>query len=158
MTRVNLVSPESLADQHLMAEFKEITRVPSLLRKNLGTKSQRSILDSVPHNFTLNTGHMKFFLDKMQFLCDRYESLKKELRNRSFGITEYDASDIFLNGIPSNFCTDKWSPSKSDIQVSVDRISLRISEKPTWYKYHGKTMNPDYFRELMKLELTFMST
>lgn len=35
MTRINLVPPEELMDQHLFAEFREIKMVPKSLRRSL---------------------------------------------------------------------------------------------------------------------------
>ena len=79
MTRINLVPAENLADQHLFAEWREIKMVPAALRRSLRTKTIQSILKSVPSRYTLNTGHVTFFYNKMKFLTDRYEILSNEL-------------------------------------------------------------------------------
>ncbi len=33
MTRINLVPPSELCDQHLLAEYRELTRIPNLVAK-----------------------------------------------------------------------------------------------------------------------------
>ena len=33
MTRINLVPPEELCDQHLLAEHRELTRIPNAVAK-----------------------------------------------------------------------------------------------------------------------------
>lgn len=60
MTRINLVPVEELEDLHLVAEYREIMRLPNYLKKSMSSKAgfKRSM---IPKEFTLNTGHVKFF-------------------------------------------------------------------------------------------------
>ena len=63
MTRINIVEPSELTDQHLIAEYREITMVPGSLKRTLvskiGYQEKR-----VPKKFTLNGGHVYFFYNK----------------------------------------------------------------------------------------------
>ena len=68
MTRINLVSPEELTDQHLMAEWREIKMVPAALRRSLRTQSTQAVLKKIPSAFTLNKGHVTFFYNKIDYL------------------------------------------------------------------------------------------
>ena len=43
MTRINLVPPEELMDQHLFAEFREIKMVPKSLRRSLRAAEARDV-------------------------------------------------------------------------------------------------------------------
>ena len=62
MTRINLVPPEELSDQHLVAEYREIFMVGSSLQRSLGSPNWEKTKKSIPKQFTLNKGHVKFFL------------------------------------------------------------------------------------------------
>ena len=153
MTRVNLVEPESLADQHLFAEWREIKMVPAALRRSLKTRSTNDILRNIPKTFVLNTGHVTFFFDKMNFLYDRYVALTEELENRNYNLTMHDMDNIFYADIPDEFAEVEWEPSTHEINTSVERLLLRLNERPDWYKYYGKQMPPAYFEQLYKLQL-----
>ena len=74
MTRINLVPPSELTDQHLIAEYREIFMVAGSLRRTLLSKNgfQES---RVPKKYTLNKGHVYFFYNKGQYLHKRYLDL-----------------------------------------------------------------------------------
>ena len=70
MTRINCgIPPAELSDRHLIAEHREIKRVPNLVRKG------RYSMKGQPVEFTLGTGHIKFFYDKLGYLLERYQQL-----------------------------------------------------------------------------------
>lgn len=156
MTRVNLVYVQDLADQHLFAEWREIKMVPAALRRSLKTQSVAEVLANVPKRYTLNTGHVSFFFNKMRFLHRRYLELDAELRNRDYNISDdHDPYEIFFREIPEEFHTD-WQPDAAEIAINVERIVLRLNEKPDWYKHWGKPTPPDYFAALYQLQLDNM--
>jgi deoxyribonuclease (pyrimidine dimer) len=70
MTRINCGIPvEELHPKHLMAEHREIKRIPNCIKKGkFNMKGQ-------PQEFTLGTGHVKFFYDKLLYLRKRYIQL-----------------------------------------------------------------------------------
>ena len=133
MTRINLVSPESLTDQHLMAEYRELPRVFGAVRKRL---SENKPFDDIPSTFRLGSGHVKFFYDKIQFLYLRQVDIINEClkRNIKISITDVDVTDI-----PVNLLND-YSPSSADINLSRSRLDEKISMKPNWYKFYGKPL------------------
>lgn len=153
MTRVNLVYVQDLADQHLFAEWREIKMVPAALRRSLKTRTKIDVISGIPKHYTLNTGHVSFFFDKMNFLVDRYNRLTEELKSRFYDISDHSPTEIFYKDIPSEFKTKDWSAFKEDIVINVERINLRISEKPNWYKYYGNPVSPEYLAELYKLQI-----
>lgn len=57
MTRINTIDPVDLLDQHLFIEYREITRVATLHRAPKPG-------EVMPQNYTLGTGHVKFFMTK----------------------------------------------------------------------------------------------
>jgi len=87
MTRINLVEPAELCDQHLIAEWRELTRIPNGIVAGKYTVN----LAEIPEHYTVRTednpdggkGHVKFFLNKLRFLSYRYEAIREELSQRN---------------------------------------------------------------------------
>lgn len=138
MTRINAdLDPIKLTDQHLMAEYREMPMVISSLRRSLRTQSVDKVLKKIPKEFTLNSGHVLFFYDKLGFLQYRYEKLRKELKNRNFNID--DSRKLDFNGIPMRFI-NSWNSDERAEHIILERIQQKINMKPSWYKYYGKSL------------------
>lgn len=85
MTRINAnIQPARLCDQHLLAEHREIKRIPNTI------KSGKAVIKNIPSDFRLGAGHVKFFYDKLGFLQKRYVSLYEECVKRGFNVTNYE--------------------------------------------------------------------
>jgi deoxyribonuclease (pyrimidine dimer) len=116
---------------HLIAEYREITMVPAALKRSLRTKSVEDVLKSVPKNFTLNKGHVTFFYNKMSFLKTRFKRLCDEMSSR--GYTFDKTREIAFEGVPEVFYGN-WNSTHTDDVIVIERINLRISQKPHLYK------------------------
>jgi deoxyribonuclease (pyrimidine dimer) len=147
MTRINLVHVKDLADQHLFAEWREIKMVPAALRRSLKTRNKGDILAGIPRRYTLNKGHVTFFFDKILFLYDRYIELTEELEDRGYALAYHDPHFIFFRDIPEVFWTVEWQPNDVDKAINIERILLRISEKPQWYRYYGEPTTLAFFED-----------
>ena len=147
MTRINLVPVEDLADQHLMSEWREIKMVPAALRRSLKTRKSGDILAGVPKRYTLNKGHVTFFFNKMKFLTERYKLLTEELVVREYNINADADFRIFCGDLPNEFNHVEWQSDKNEVAVNVERILLRISDKPHWYKYQGEKLTEDFYKK-----------
>jgi deoxyribonuclease (pyrimidine dimer) len=66
-------------DQHLIAEYREITMVPASLARALSSKNGLDY-KKIPKSYTLNTGHVYFFYDKGFYLSKRYKFLVIEIK------------------------------------------------------------------------------
>ena len=53
MTRINIIPVQELYDQHLIAEYREITMVPAALKRTLKSKAGLNY-SKIPNNYTLN--------------------------------------------------------------------------------------------------------
>ena len=120
MTRINCgIPPKQLTRQHLIAEHREIKRIPNVVSKG------KFNLKGQPKQFTLGTGHIKFFYDKLGYLKQRYEELYLECRNRGYQVSYYgDAWDnvpICLMG--------GYQPTSRDIEIITERINDRLNVK-----------------------------
>ena len=131
MTRINIVEPSELTDQHLIAEYREIFMVAGSLKRTLVSKDgyQKS---KVPVNYKLSTGHVYFFYDKGKYLHKRYDELIAEMKNRGFSPSE-DRPFPFSIFSDNNLYND-WTPSIEDYEVIRRRIAERIAMKPQWYR------------------------
>ena len=132
MTRINLVEPEELMDQHLLAEYREIRLLCRNLLRTLGSK-HGFVASKVPAAFTLNKGHVYFFYNKGLYIHRRYEALMVEMMKR--GMTPQHPFP--RSNWPESLYND-WQPSEDDKNIVRERIALRISQKPGWYKYYGE--------------------
>lgn len=135
MTRINVVPAKELMDQHLLAEAREITRLPGNLQKTFTRKAGPLRSDEIASDYVLGTGHVKFFLNKFKWLERRFTELVEECESRGFTLSHKDAN-IFAD-VPAKYYND-WTPTNQAFCLNRQRISDRINEKPEFYRYRGK--------------------
>lgn len=120
MTRINVgILPSELTDKHLLAEHREIKRIPNTI------KSGKAIIENIPSTFSLGKGHVKFFYDKLLYLKNRYISLYEECLKRGFNVSNYIEA---WNDLPPNLMND-YMPTNSDRKIVLERIEERLSGK-----------------------------
>lgn len=96
MTRINAkIKPADLIDQHLLAEYREIVRIPNTVKANLDNAYKK--VKQAPQTFKLGTGHVIYFYDKIKFLHERFLLLKEELQSREI---ETNMTDEMFYDIP----------------------------------------------------------
>jgi deoxyribonuclease (pyrimidine dimer) len=127
MTRINIVPVESLSRQHLVAEYREITRLPGNLYDSLNRKTKPFSMAEIPPKYVLGTGHVKFFYDKMLFLENRFKQIVDEMLNRGYNPNFTDTS-IFRK-CSEQFYND-YKPTQEAIDLNLQRIKERTKEKP----------------------------
>jgi len=117
MTRINVgVSPSALCRQHLIAEHREIKRIPNAV------SSGKAKIVNIPKTFGLGTGHVKFFYDKLGFLLKRYKSIHKECLDRGYNVQDYSSA---WDNIPENLMND-YLPTSEDQQLVLKRIQEKL--------------------------------
>lgn len=149
MTRINVIDPTQLTDQHLMAEYRELPMVLASLRRSLRAKNG---LPRIGPTYTLNAGHVKFFYDKGSFLKRRYYSLVIELLDRGYNLDPNRPADFSVYG--ENNLNGEWTPSTVDLEINSQRIRERILMKPAWYRYRRKPIvNTDRYDTFVRPNL-----
>ena len=134
MTRVNVgIRPDELSRQHLIAELREIKRIPNLILKD------KFSLKNQPALFTLGTGHVKFFYNKLQYLKDRYISLYTEAISRGFNVQNYtNCFDDAIHKYPE--FANNYEEQPIDREILLVRIYERLLDaqikKDNKLKYH----------------------
>ena len=131
MTRINIIPVKELFDQHLIAEYREITMVPAALKRTINSKSGLK-LSKINNTFTLNKGHVYFFYNKGKYLHKRYKEIVKEMKARGFqpNPNRKFPKNIFIE---NNLYND-WQPSVEDYKIIRERIKSKIKARPFWYK------------------------
>lgn len=130
------VNPKFLADQHLVAEYRELPMIVGSLRVN-----DWKIKSDIPNKFTLGKGHINFFKNKLLYIKNRHNAVKEEMEVRGF------KNDILCIDLADNnlkqYCND-WSPSIEDSNIIKNRIEWKLRNKS--YSFWR------YYRYLLKLE------
>ncbi len=129
MTRINVVPPAELYDQHLVAEYREIFMVGSSLQRSLKSPTWKD--SRIPAKYTMGKGHVMFFYDKGLFLRHRFLALVCEMKARGMSpdpdrLWRYDQW-------PRAYFND-WTPSQQDLAVNRERIAVRLAARPGWYR------------------------
>ena len=133
MTRVNVLSPNVLCDSHLLAEIREITRIPNTI-----VSGKAVLTGDYSNEYILGKGHVKMFYNKLKWLRNRHLSLLCEAKKRSFNVV-----DRWPTSVPERLFND-WIPSQNAYKINAERILDRIPKKP---KYYGKDITVDWFLE-----------
>ena len=120
MTRINAgIPPEELTSKHLIAEHREIKRIPNCISKG------KYNMDNIPIIFKLGTGHVKFFYNKLLYLKNRYIELYNECINRGFNVQNYlNAWD----NVPKKLMND-YKPNNRDRTIIRKRIKEKLNQK-----------------------------
>jgi hypothetical protein len=142
MTRINILDPEHLSDQHLLAEYRELPRIFTLVANGKAK--------GVPGaDYTLGTGHVTFFYDKLYYLYKRYYRLVAELRSRKYDITPINPDDLWLVGT-----TDQWKdykPTPEAIIINLERLLDKLNTQPSHTYEKGPV---DHLKHLYALKLS----
>lgn len=126
MTRINVIHPAHLTDQHLLAEYRELPRVFALARP----------ITPEPTEYTLGKGHVRFFYTRTRYLSRRQAALIRECLTRGFNIQHTTAPD------PVPGCDGDWTPTIRAARINIARLDDKVRQRPRWYTWHG-TVVPD---------------
>lgn len=144
MTRINCAIPvKCLTDEHLLAEHREIKRLPSCLIK----AKTSGALNRIPEKFCLGTGHVTFFLNKYKFTLNRYKQIYNECIKRGFNVVNY--SDNW-NDIDEKYFNNYFSTNE-DKNILIQRISERITNSTkTCFHYNGNNITKEMAIKILK--------
>lgn len=149
MTRINSnICPTRLIDQHLLAEYNEITRLTTI---------NFSKTHKIPESFRLGTGHVKFFYDKQKFLHKRYLSLREELISRGFKLsTNHEERWLEIEKSHPAFYND-YQFIKEESELSMIRILrsiFKIYSKDNQLRYCKSTISIDSAISLLQINVS----
>lgn len=144
MTRINLGIPViRLTDEHLLAEHREIKRLPSYFVKAIKSGS----INRIPNEFCLGNGHVTFFLDKFNYSLNRYIELYDECVKRGFNVLDYS---IYWNIVEGSKYWKSYKPKLEDRKLITIRIAEKITNsKKDYFHYYGNRINKDKAIEIL---------
>jgi len=140
MVRINLINPKFLADQHLIAEYNEILMLLGYVKKN-----PKLDLAQVPKRYKLGKGHILFFKNKLKYLKNRFDIIKKEMKKRGFSGKIQINLNIFNKKLLNN-----WKSNSSDKAIIKKRLIKKINLKPKYYRYYGDKKSKEFFIKMIK--------
>jgi hypothetical protein len=153
MARVNCgVPPKYISDQHLIAESVEITMITGGLKKH-GFK----IKSEIPPKFSMGTGHINFFKNKIKYLNCRLKEVNKELQSRGVDAKTYiDESEY-----PQHLIND-WIPTFEDSSIIRNRIAERLitplKARKNFHRYKKQIIEniEEFAQNLLESELFYV--
>lgn len=137
MVRINLINPENLADQHLIAEYNEILMLLGYVRKHPST-------ENIPTKYILGKGHIRFFKNKLLYLQRRHTAIKEEMMRRGFDTNKTIHLDEFNKKLQND-----WRPSKIDANIIKERLIEKINKKQDLYRYYGDKKDKQFLIKLI---------
>jgi deoxyribonuclease (pyrimidine dimer) len=139
MVRVNLIDPGALADQHLVAEYREILMLLGHARKHPPQPG------TLPSTYRLGKGHILFFKDKLRYLSQRHGLLCVEMRRR--GMHPLLVAD--LSSFPG-WMLQGWSPRPEDVKIIKSRLVQKLRMKEGFYRYEGRPQTTAHLVRLVE--------
>lgn len=130
MTRINIIPASELTDQHLIAEYREITMIPAALTRTMESKAGFNP-NRINKTYTLNAGHVYFFYDKGEYLDKRYYELVYEMKDRGMNP---DSNRKFPSEVFPPELYNDWMPTLDEQKILRARIAQKIAMKPNWYR------------------------
>lgn len=128
MTRINLINPAQLTDKHLMAEYRELPRVFTAVRKAI-TQGKQPGDFAIPPHYKLGTGHVTFFYDKLRYLRRRYKACITELEDRGVNIDHNLYMQVLADSMELITDYPEWAnlynPRPEDIYLNMARLARR---------------------------------
>ncbi len=132
MTRINSIPVEHLTNEWLLAEFRELLRIPN---KIIAGKT-KLCLKRIPLSYRMGTGHELFFHNKLKWLHARHDQLRLECIKRKININlEYKFDYESLPLVAKMFFYNDWTPSHDDQRINLDRLQERFTLRKKAYTF-----------------------
>lgn len=133
MTRINLVPPQLLKNEHVLAEYKELPRIFTLATERHDRGQVPADFD-IPSRYVYGKGHVTFFFDKCAWLWRRYHMLCLELDDRNYKLNLNIQASIRddtkrLMGTP---WWGDWKPTHADYYLNFARLVRRAKMASVW--------------------------
>jgi len=113
MTRINVIPPKFLTDEWLLAEHRELKRIPNKILSGVA-----KTFGGVP-KYTLGKGHEIFFRDKLTYLRLRYDAIHKECLKRGFNVRDYT---FYISQFSVEQAEKLWNDWEPDDDSSISNI------------------------------------
>ena len=129
ITRIDIVPVQELCQSHITSGIHEILRVFGLVRKAQASginKYNFHAKKKPPTAYTLGTGHVLHFYNKLSWVADRYAALCAEHRRRGGNVNEISREEL-LDGI-ADWWQNDYTPTEEALAINRERIAERVSQ------------------------------
>lgn len=130
MTRINIIEPSDLTNEWLLAEFRELPRIPN----SIISGKAKIDFKKIPNNYRLGTGHVLFFYNKLEYLRKRHATICREMDRRN--IKRDSSVTVDLNSLSdvlrACLCND-WQPVQTDHNINIERLQERFDLRKRAY-------------------------
>jgi len=138
MTRINVIPPKFLTDEWLLAEHRELKRIPNKILSGVA-----KTFSGVP-KYTLGKGHEIFFRNKLTYLRLRYDAIHKECLKRGFNVQDYTFYISQFSVEQTEKLWNNWEPDDDAIIENLSRLCERFDDRKKAYHFHGAVINDDH--------------
>jgi deoxyribonuclease (pyrimidine dimer) len=97
--------------------------------------SGRAVIKNIPNEFSLNSGHVKFFYTRLGYLHRRYKAVHAECIKRGYNVEDYSQS---WESVPVS-CLGDYTPKPRDREIIINRL---IEKRSPSYKKLEFAINP----------------
>lgn len=148
MTRINVISPDLMTNNQLLAEYRELPRV-------INKVSQGKLYKSIPSTYRMGQGHESFFGDKLLWLHRRHQDILSELKKRSVECPHRFSGEYIIDTTVAfnrckvlfkELCND-WTPTEADVAVNMNRLIERQFLQTKVDRYCDRLIRPDFLRQ-----------
>jgi hypothetical protein len=123
MTRINLVKPSELHNKHLLAEYRELPRIFTLVKAAI-TRGENPDLTGI---YVLGEGHVRFFYPRLGYLLNRYHLLVAECKARNWLLNPINDTAL-IGDIPPEWFND-YVPTEEALLLNRFRIKERMPKR-----------------------------
>lgn len=141
MTRINVVNPIHLTDQWLVAEYRELPRIPNKIKSGKTTVDFKKI----PKDYLLGTGHETFFRDKLVYLKRRHDAIIAEMKRR--GLNMPSGLSVDLTGFDPKLLND-YTPDLNAVQINLERLQERFDLRKSEYRFYKQDIDQKVLDDL----------
>lgn len=115
-----------LTQQHLIAEYRELPRIFNLVRAAI-LRDEQPCDKRNPLDYTLGTGHCRFFYPRLGWLKRRQAEIIEEMLRRGYSPQFLDVTNIDA-GIAEHWLGD-WEPDDRAMAINRERIATRLAPR-----------------------------
>ena len=123
MTRINCIPVTELNDKMLLAEYRELPRISTLIWKRYDDNLKITVHPTPSDEYVLGKGHVIFFYDKGEYLRKRFEEqIVPEMHRRGF-VTNFTTYRKHPSGLNKD-----WVPDDKAKTINRERIQERLKK------------------------------
>lgn len=127
MTRINCVPVAELYSKHLLAEYRELPRVFSLVERFQASGGTPALLKDQPSEYVRGKGHVKFFYTRLLWLSNRHQQLIAEMVLRGYNPLFRQPLSVDYGHLEPHWWGD-WDVTDAAMLANRARINERLKE------------------------------